>query len=309
MDSVGFDELLTEFSNALKKASFPKITKLNPPSLNADDDNDTKRKAFKEALSELSKPDNIGCLESQGISAFIAFFKALYGGDVQFRHLYSDICSIMYEKLEKEGGLDEGTPPELMSLATNMGIISQEIDKGCEDDDVKKSVRKLHDHIELERTRIVYMVRQNANQKEAKLAAEKALAQANEMAKSFEEKTKRDSQKFREMLDESKRDYVTILGIFAAIVLAFTAGLSFSSSILQNINQASIYRLSFIAVFIGFFIFNIIIALFAFLTAIAKPKKPNTLSAISTKGNAIFIALLILIIIARALNITNCFAG
>lgn len=104
MDPVGFDVLLTEFSNALKKASSPKIAKLNPPSLNADDDNDTKRKAFKEALSELSKPDNIGCLENQGILAFIAFFKALYGGDVQFRHLYSDICSIMYEKLEKEGG-------------------------------------------------------------------------------------------------------------------------------------------------------------------------------------------------------------
>ena len=267
------------------------------------------KKAFKEALSELSKPDNIGCLENQGILAFIAFFKALYGGDVQFRHLYSDICSIMYEKLEKEGGLDEGTPPELMSLANNMGIISQEIDKGCEDDDVKKSVRKLHDHIELERTRIEYMVRQNANQKEAKLAAEKALAQANEMAKSFEEKTERNSQKFREMLDESKRDYVTILGIFAAIVLAFTAGLSFSSSILQNINQASIYRLSFIAVFIGFFIFNIIIALFSFLTAMATPKKSNTLSAISTKGNAIFIALLLLIILARAVNITAFFAG
>lgn len=215
----------------------------------------------------------------------------------------------MYEKLEKEGGLDEGTPPELMSLANNMGIISQEIDKGCEDDDVKKSVRKLHDHIELERTRIEYMVRQNANQKEAKLAAEKALAQANEMAKSFEEKTERNSQKFREMLDESKRDYVTILGIFAAIVLAFTAGLSFSSSILQNINQASIYRLSFIAVFIGFFIFNIIIALFSFLTAMATPKKSNTLSVISTKGNAIFIALLLLIILARAVNITSFFAG
>ena len=215
----------------------------------------------------------------------------------------------MYEKLEKEGGLDEGTPPELMSLANNMGIISQEIDKGYEDDDVKKSVRKLHDHIELERTRIEYMVRQNANQKEAKLAAEKALAQANEMAKSFEEKTERNSQKFREMLDESKRDYVTILGIFAAIVLAFTAGLSFSSSILQNINQASIYRLSFMAVFIGFFIFNIIIALFSFLTAMATPKKSNTLSAISTKGNAIFIALLLLIILARAVNITAFFAG
>ena len=73
MDPVGFDVLLTEFSNALKKASSPKIAKLNPPSLNADDDNDTKRKAFKEALSELSKPDNIGCLENQGILAFIAF--------------------------------------------------------------------------------------------------------------------------------------------------------------------------------------------------------------------------------------------
>lgn len=129
------------------------------------------------------------------------------------------------------------------------------------------------------------------------------------MAKSFEEKTERNSQKFREMLDESKRDYVTILGIFAAIVLAFTAGLSFSSSILQNINQASIYRLSFTAVFIGFFIFNIIIALFSFLTAMATPKKSNTLSAISTKGNAIFIALLLLIILARAVNITAFFAG
>lgn len=58
---------------------------------------------------------------------------------------------------------------------------------------------------------------------------------------------------------------VTILGIFAAIVLAFSGTFSFSASILQNLGNVSIYRLISVSAVLGIVAFNIIFCLFLFL--------------------------------------------
>ena len=43
-------------------------------------------------------------------------------------------------------------------------------------------------------------------------------------------------------MESSQREYIAILGIFAAVVLAFTGGIAFSTSVLNNVAKASIYR-------------------------------------------------------------------
>lgn len=58
---------------------------------------------------------------------------------------------------------------------------------------------------------------------------------------------------------------VTILGIFAAIVLAFSGVFSFSSSVLQSINEASIYRLVGVSAVLGIVGFNLIFCLISYL--------------------------------------------
>ncbi len=91
--------------------------------------------------------------------------------------------------------------------------------------------------------------------------------------------------KLSEELNKQQTQYITILGIFASIVLTFVGGLAFSTSVLSNIDKANAYRLVFVmALFFG----NILYLLFSFLSKISlskekkdkqenfckKPKKP-----------------------------------
>lgn len=62
-----------------------------------------------------------------------------------------------------------------------------------------------------------------------------------------------------------EKEYITILGIFASIVLAFVGNFIFSSSVLQNIAQANIYRLLLTIDLLGFFFVTIILALVRFI--------------------------------------------
>lgn len=94
------------------------------------------------------------------------------------------------------------------------------------------------------------------------------LSDSQNMLFTLEDKIKT-AEKSLDTLDEKSRniqkDYIAILGIFAAIVLAFISGLVFSNSVLQNINKSNIFRLGFVIVTIGFFVTSILYFLFNFL--------------------------------------------
>ena len=65
-----------------------------------------------------------------------------------------------------------------------------------------------------------------------------------------------------------EKEYITILGIFAAIVLAFVGGITFSTSVLQNISATSIFRLLLVVDFLAFVLINTIYILLKFIFAI-----------------------------------------
>ena len=58
---------------------------------------------------------------------------------------------------------------------------------------------------------------------------------------------------------------VAILGIFSGIVLAVVAGLFYSSSVLENMVDVSLYRLICISSLVGFICFNLIAVMFLFI--------------------------------------------
>ncbi len=62
-----------------------------------------------------------------------------------------------------------------------------------------------------------------------------------------------------------QKEYISILGIFAAIVLAFTGGIVFSGSVLENIDKSSIYRITLITFIIGLVFFDLIWLLIDFI--------------------------------------------
>ena len=84
---------------------------------------------------------------------------------------------------------------------------------------------------------------------------------------------------FAESIEEAKanlkkevkgieKEYISILGIFAAVVLAFVGGITFSSSVLQNINKGSIFRLLLIADLLAAVLINVIYMLIKFILII-----------------------------------------
>ncbi|HEC1774033.1 TPA: hypothetical protein R1721_001612, partial [Campylobacter lari] len=84
----------------------------------------------------------------------------------------------------------------------------------------------------------------------------------------FEERIKDEGNKFEERIKEIQKQYITILGIFASIVLTFVSSFAFSSSILSHMHQVSIYRLIFVILCIGLFVANILYGLYSFLIKI-----------------------------------------
>lgn len=75
-------------------------------------------------------------------------------------------------------------------------------------------------------------------------------------------------EKLHDEIKNIEREYITILGIFASIVLSFVGGITFTTSVLQNIDKVSIYRLALIIDFIGFILVNVMYILISFILEI-----------------------------------------
>lgn len=66
---------------------------------------------------------------------------------------------------------------------------------------------------------------------------------------------------------------VTILGIFAGIVLTIVAGLFYSSSVLESVSSTNVHKLILMATVVGFVCINIIAVMFDYITKIKEQKK------------------------------------
>lgn len=130
--------------------------------------------------------------------------------------------------------------------------------------DFRKCFDKLYDHVTLEILQINYM-RGIENKGDANNATTmKELRSAMSLAKTASD----NADKATDKLNGMQKDYITILGIFAAIILAFVSGLVFSNSVLQNMDKASIYRIIAVISLIAIFIVNILNSLFSFIKQI-----------------------------------------
>lgn len=63
---------------------------------------------------------------------------------------------------------------------------------------------------------------------------------------------------------------VTVLGIFAAIVITIISGLIFSSSVFQNMNDASVFRLVLTSSLVGMVCMNMIASMIRYISRIAE---------------------------------------
>lgn len=259
MDDPDYKKALESFGDVLELLSrtSPKLTKtpLEVPEISESDDDSRKRDALSRMLESLAGSDSSSTLSSDDIERASDFFIKLYGGKERYRHRYADICELIFSEMDKsDGELDDGVPYSVNCLAENIRIIHEYLMAKGESAQAK-SVLKLADHIDLEKTRLSHYIEQQQTMHDFR----KAIVETKKERAELE-------QEFIERLDKTRMEYIAVLGVFAAIVLAFNGGVGFSTSALGALGIDSGMRsLVFQTALVGFVLVNTICILLVFV--------------------------------------------
>lgn len=265
--------------------------------------NNEQRAKLKGILLSLSQEQDF-IIQDDRLEGLYIQLEAIYHPDnpnEKFRHYYSDIFKVLAAiKNDEELG-------DINVLGQNITIVLQRYkperyDKNGELIDISDSLQKLYDHINLDIARILYIESSGfkaiggdtIDELNAKIA--KADDELKNVLKIQEE--------LEDEIHQQQKEYIAILGIFAAIVLTFTGSIAFSSSVLNNINGASIYRVMLITLILGFVINNVLLGLFYYINGIIKNKKHSKLAPFII-SNIIIVILIIGTIAAWFFNIAE----
>ena len=232
--------------------------------------NDERQADLEKLLKELAVSANV-CDDERKRAEIIKRFCEIYQGT--WRHRYSSFFSVLMDLFGED---DE----KLEILSGNLKIIAEE---GKFSEDAQKKIRKLQDHINLEMARIMswFGEQKDIQEKYANLK------------KQVDEVESR-NQKLKEELDSHQINYITILGIFASIVLAFAGSISFSNSVFSSIANASIYQIGTACLLQGFVFVNLIYILVLTVLRNLKPSITELLQKhIKTLNYGLFFALII----------------
>ena len=226
---------------------------------------------LKKILEELSSSQN---LEKSDIKQYHSNLTKVYCDG--FRHLYSEVFSYITE-------IDNTTDKSLEVLMQNMRFIYEEnlellvreLSPETQNAKCYSKIRKLYDHINLDISRLRYMRAIAETHEKDKKELSETIARTKKDVSDISEHALGSLKEVSAKIDRMQREYISILGIFASIVLTFVSGMIFSSSVLQNIHNATIYRLSFVIVLLGFILVNILALLMNFVRDIVYPDRKN----------------------------------
>lgn len=189
----------------------------------------------------------------EDINGFIERFDKIYKDE--YRHKYSEILEILMKNEDES----------LDYLVANMDILKEHIFNGTYT--FRNSFLKLYDHIMLEVTRIRLY---HDYEKRENLIEDKIDTTKNELEqyRDLYYNLYGDIKNFNDQLQNSNAQFISILGIFSAVVMVFFGGLSMLGNILSTINKASNIRIVFMASLTGIIIFNVIFLLCYFIAKI-----------------------------------------
>ncbi|PHU39763.1 hypothetical protein CSX00_09370 [Pseudobutyrivibrio ruminis] len=257
-----------------------------------DREEEVRREAFREFLYDLARPEKDLLASKTDRSTVYKKLEKIYGvmpDGNEFRHYYSDIFSVLstIKNNPEKGSID--------IVGLNLDRIKRGYNPEISHNDVSKYINKLYDHVSLEMARLSY-----TDSIDWRGTGEERVRAAEEKIEGIENISKELVSKFQEQkssIEKQQRDYIAILGIFAAIVLAFTGGIAFSTSVLNNINCVSPYRLIIIVLVIGVVLINTLYCLFYYIDRLAIRANSKTIKPIII-ANAILLFLLIATIVA-----------
>ena len=177
------------------------------------------------------------------------------------RILYSEISDYVFSLGMSERGVFSTNLEKLLLHSLD--------DENSIKDDTRKIVVKIYDHFQLAQHQI-----ENVN---------------NIFANSIDDA----KENLQKQVKSIEKEYISILGIFASIVFAFVGGITFSTSVLQNISSVSVFRLLLVVDLLAFVLINVIYILVRFIFAI-NDKEAKVFSIISLNLACVLIAFFII---------------
>ncbi len=214
---------------------------------------DSKRTRLKQLFKEMSETE---ATEEQ-LQAWTDTLKQIYTED--FRHFYSDFFSQLSTIAKQHGDGAIGVV-SANAFKLQQHIYSASCDGNNDDRKFLTSVDKLVDHLNLECSRLQYYSQYSSqlnNLEERFNLINNQTETANETYEQVKSK-----------LDSAHADSVAVLGIFVAIMIAFSGGMSYISSCIASISSAPISKLVLFVTLCGFILFNIVFLLMYLISRI-----------------------------------------
>ena len=235
-----------------------------------------RQQILQELLLDLARIDTN--ITKENLEQYIFKLQDIYKDD--FRHLYSGMFGVItrvdadndLNMAKLQGNIQTLYESAVQCLNEGRGHVTQAL---CD------KLEKLYDHVNLEISRISY---------------------TQEIAQRMEDKNRKAGEEIKSLSEKAanmQKDYITILGIFSSIVITFVAGMVFSSSVLENIDKVSIYRLTFVIILIALLLFNLLNLLLDFIAKVnlktpvmVSKKNDNALSIIGGINMFLFLMML-----------------
>ena len=206
-------------------------------------------------LSRIIQMIQVEGAEKQNYENILKECKAFYldnsSQDKAIRHFYSDIYGILKIILENDKSSVIGE-----TISENLKSIIMYLE--CETDDRYKmlhpSLLKLWDHLNLEISRISErkrLIEQN-------LDLQDRLNQLNE-------EIDKEKKKVDKLKEETIRQHVSTLGIFASVVLAFSGGMSFIATGISSLRDVAFGKVILTILVTGEVLLGIFYGLFSFV--------------------------------------------
>lgn len=198
------------------------------------------------------------------------------------RHKYSEVSAYLMET------------DDIEYLLENLRRIQSRLGEYLENESISIKVFKLIDHITLELNRIKYNSKafseMNLHTMNMALAnAGKAVsAEMDRLKKEQSQKIDLEVNEFREetkslknKVEDSYSQFVSILGIFSAVVVVFFGGMTAFGELFANMQNISRFKLTFMTSLIGLIVFNLV---FMFLYVLAKLLNREIAAAMVEEG-------------------------
>lgn len=134
----------------------------------------------------------------------------------------------------------------------------------------RRNIEKLIDHLNLELIRKRYIEDLYSRVDRQSKIAQKSARELQDFVKEVEHTA-------QNVVQDSRKDSITILGIFASIVTVFAASIGISSAIFSSMNEISSWILCALTCLVVLFVSNTLFYLFNFLREMADKRRSDNL--------------------------------